>query len=308
MSKKLISWIPLYDTMGFASTRIRLLYPHQSINKYYSDQYESVIGYREDADILIIQKKLDAEALGYARNFKGFKIYDYDDPVYGHENFRNMVNLVDLVTTDVKGSKALFDSMGLGKPCIVAEDCLDYGISELLEPAEAGRGLVWFGNAACYPSIHSMLDYGYKLGYNLRLISDLNELQSLCPNAAHIRTERVAWSATTMVDELRRSSTCLLSHAGGAEHRKSNNKMIVAIAAGLPVIAGPSDSYLDLLTQFQLQDFQVFNEDEFAKAAGILENPKARADYLQQIQPYILNRYSTKNVTANFLEEIQQYA
>ena len=44
------------DVTSFASTRIRLFYPNNSINTYHSDKYKSTVGFDINSDILIIQK------------------------------------------------------------------------------------------------------------------------------------------------------------------------------------------------------------------------------------------------------------
>ena len=65
------------DVTSFASTRIRLFYPNNSINTYHSDKYESNIGFDINSNILVIQKRIDSQTLTYVRAFEGFKIFDY---------------------------------------------------------------------------------------------------------------------------------------------------------------------------------------------------------------------------------------
>ena len=63
---KKISWVPMYsDVTSFASTRIRLFYPNNSINTYHSDKYESDIGFDINSNILIIQKRIDNQTLTF---------------------------------------------------------------------------------------------------------------------------------------------------------------------------------------------------------------------------------------------------
>ena len=73
---KKISWIPGYNPPNqFASTRIRVYYPHISINKFYADKYNSIIGYNSKADILILQKTIKSSSIRKIKRFKGFIIY-----------------------------------------------------------------------------------------------------------------------------------------------------------------------------------------------------------------------------------------
>ena len=71
---KKISWIPGYNPPNqFASTRIRVYYPHTSINKFCADKYNSIIGYNSKADILILQKTINSSNI---RKIKRFKLHN----------------------------------------------------------------------------------------------------------------------------------------------------------------------------------------------------------------------------------------
>jgi len=303
MSVKKICWVPMYDDVkNFASTRIRLFYPNQSINNFHSDKYESKIGFDINSDILIIQKRIDPKSLIYAKAFEGFKIFDFDDPVHDKKDFKQMMENIDLVTTDTQGRKEHFDSLGTGKECIVIPDCLDYGIVDLLETPEVSNKISWFGNYPNVSSIYWMIPEITTCRFDLSVITDARSVH--VPN----QVKKVQWGLETFVDDLRQSNVCALSHLGSDAGVKSNNKMIVAIASGVPCIVNASRSYEELAKEFDLGYSIANNPLELKNALNLLNNANNRKRYLKDIQPYILNTLSTKVITNQLINVIEDYA
>ena len=303
MSVKKICWVPMYDDVkNFASTRIRLFYPNQSINQFHSDKYESSIGFNINSDVLIIQKRIDHKSLIYAKAFEGFKIFDFDDPVHDKQLFRDMMQNIDLVTTDTQGRKEHFDSLGTGKECVVIPDCLDYGIIDLLDTPEVSNKISWFGNYPNVSSIYWMIPEITSCRFELNVITDARSVY--VPN--HVK--KVQWGLDSFVDDLRQSNVCALSHLGSDAGVKSNNKMIVAVAAGVPCIVNASRSYEELAKEFDLGYSIANNPLELKNALNLLNNINNRKRYLKDIQPYILNTLSTKTITEKLINLIENYA
>lgn len=303
MSVKKISWVPMYtDVKNFASTRIRLYYPNDSINKYYDEKYVSTIGFDINSDILIIQKRIDTQTLTYVKAFDGFVIFDFDDPVHNNPLFKEMMENVDVVTTDTLGRKEHFDSLGCDKLCFVIEDCLDYGIVDILDTPNVSNKLSWFGNYPNVQSIQWMIPHISSSNYELNLITDVRYINVNPP------IYKTPWSLDTFVDELRKSNVCVLSHLGSDSGVKSNNKMIASIACGVPTIVNASRSYEELAKEFNL-DYAIVNDiDSIKNALDILNHIENRKKYLNEIQPFILNTLSTKNITKKLLDLIETYA
>jgi hypothetical protein len=290
------------DVTSFASTRIRLFYPNNSINTYHSDKYESNIGFDINSNILIIQKKIDNQTLTYVKSFEGFKVFDFDDPVHNNPHFKEMMDYVDIVTTDTLGRKEHFDSLGIGKECIVIEDCLDYGIVDLLDTPTVSNKISWFGNYPNVQSIEWMIPHIIDTKFELNLITDARNVNVQPPI---IKTQ---WGLDTFVNDLRQSNVCALSHLGSDAGIKSNNKMIASIACGVPCIVNSSRSYEELAKEFNL-DYSITNDPLSLKnALKILNDIENRKKYLRDIQPFILNSLSTKVLTKKLIKLIEQYA
>lgn len=301
INKTVISFIPAYDQVqSAASSRIRVYYPNESINKFYSDNFESSISYNPKAHVLIIQKRIDELSLKCLREFPGLKIFDFDDPVYGHPGFRETIDLCHVVTTDTEGRKQQFDSLNLGKPCVIMEDCLDYGLNEPLPVLDFNDKLAWFGNRENINSVIWILNEIINKNYNLNIIS--NSLGIQLPH----QIKEIPWNFETFVNSLRQSNTCILSHAGENKGYKSNNKMLVALACGLPCIVNESASYEALANQFGLGKFIINDPTQLNEAIQYLNNKENRQTYLKDIQSYVVDEYSSKKITKKLLDLINQ--
>lgn len=301
MSKTTISWIPAYDNITqAASSRIRVHYPNNNINQFYSDEFNSSIGYNPHSHVLIIQKRIDRNSIKYLTEFKGLKIFDFDDPVYNHPGFRETIELCDVVMTDTNERKKQFDGLNLSKPCVVWPDCLDYGINEALPTLEFNDKLVWFGNRENLNSVGWILNEIINKNYNLNIISN--------PLGIHLppQIKEIPWNFETFVESLRQANTCILSHAGENKDYKSNNKMLVALACGLPCIVNQSKSYEELAMQFNLEKFIINDPLQLNEVIQYLNIKENRELYLKDIQPYIINEYNSKQTTKNLLNLINQ--
>ena len=301
MSKTIISWIPAYDNVTqAASSRIIVHYPNNSINQFYSDKFESNIGFNPYSHVLIVQKRIDDNSLNYLRTFKGLKIFDFDDPVYYHLGFKETIELCDVVMTDTEGRKQQFDNLNTGKPCIIWEDCLDYGLNEPLPVLEFNDKLVWFGNRENINSVTWILNEIIRNNYNLDIIS--NSLGITLPP----QIKEISWNFEGFVNSIRQSNTCILSHAGENKDYKSNNKMLVALACGLPCIVNESKSYEELANMFNLNEFIINDSIQLNEVINYLNNKENRILYLKDIQPYVLNEFSSKKITKKLLNTINQ--
>ena len=219
-SKINICWVPRYHENG-ASSRIRVYSIHKQINKNFPS-FTSKIRDTSEADVLVVQKDISPNVISKIIYFKGFTVFDFDDPIRD-KDLKNMANLVDIITTDTKCRKAKFDKLNTGKECIVIDDCLDYGIEEPYPPPIQTKNVCWFGNTQYLSTGQWMVPIINDSGY---IFNDIK------------------WELNTFFENLRKNSLCVLSHHGS--ECKSNNKMLVSIACGIPCIVSESDSYKDL--------------------------------------------------------------
>lgn len=302
MSIKKISWLKGYDDAeSFASTRIRLFYPHNTINEFHRDKYVSVIGFDKNADILIVQKLIKNENIELIKNFKGMVIYDFDDTI-GYSEMKKILPYIDLVTTNTECRKKQFDGLFNDIDCEVVRDCIDYGVISSNEPPNILNKICWFGNWPNYSSIQRMTPDIVASDFELSIITDIKSFKFYL----HPSIKKIQWNLETFIEDLRSSNICLLSHYGPDAMFKSDNKLIISIASGLPCIVNSSESYESLVREFGLDYCIVDNGHSLIDVMNYLNNIENRKKYLKDIQPYIINNFSSKSITKRLVEVIEK--
>lgn len=284
-----VAWIPRYRVQEAASSRIRVYYLHKTLLER---SIESVLEFNPTADVLVIQKAASKSILEAISDFKGKIIFDYDDvDVCQLKYFNDVVSRADLITVDTPLRRTAVQALRLNKPVAVLPDCIDYDLEPL--PLSRADSLCWFGYGPNMASVYGMLEGAVEEGYDVRVITD-------CSAARPVEVECTCWNFETFIEDLRRSGIALLSHEGG-DDAKSNNKMLVAVTAGLPVIAGPSSSYEEILLEYDLDYAYCESEDAFADALRRLSDLGERRDYLRAIQSDLFRRFNRRAVCDQFL-------
>ncbi len=99
---------------------------------------------------------------------------------------------------------------------------------------------------------------------------------------------------------------CVLSHMpfdfSISTQWKSENKAVLAINRGLPVIASNTPAYQRLLKACNQEEFLFSTKDELSTGLRKLMDPQERARYLDASQDIILKRYSAKRMSEDWLE------
>ena len=86
---------------------------------------------------------------------------------------------------------------------------------------------------------------------------------------------------------------------------KSENKAVLAINRGLPVIASRTPAYERLLGSCGLTDYLFSTADELVDAISRLKNPKTIRDYLSLSQNFVLEEYSIAKLSNDFKKIFQ---
>jgi hypothetical protein len=100
----------------------------------------------------------------------------------------------------------------------------------------------------------------------------------------------------TILSELDQHDGVLLSHLAFDlsvnTHFKSENKAVLAINRGLPVIASDTPAYARLLGMFGLNDFLFNSKETLIAAVAKLRSPEARNAYLKRCQSRVTSDYN----------------
>jgi glycosyltransferase involved in cell wall biosynthesis len=114
------------------------------------------------------------------------------------------------------------------------------------------------------------------------------------------------WKFETFVNDLRQCSICLLSHAP-EENTKSQNRLITAVANGVPVIVTTAPSCEGLLRACGLEYAIVSNEDQLDHALLRLSDVEERRNYLNKLQNVVNARFGDEEIASRYEVLVKQH-
>lgn len=287
-----ISFVPRY-TEAAASSRLRVFALAAALSRL--GLADTVTQFDTGADVIVLQKSDDPRVFDAAFSHPRV-IYDYDD-VWSDAALTHAAYVARVFTTDTPGHASLSLPMrGMrGIACEILPDPIDYG-GNMRHPAEP-FALAWFGNYPNYESARPLFETAQKYTY-LGTIAD----RQVSP-VAH----PIAWSYHEFPASLRRFGTAFLSHRG-ADPGKSANKMVAAVALGVPCIVNESPAYEELARAVGIDWAIVRTPEELHAAYVRLQDPRERKDYLAAIQPYVLEHYHADAVARRFMQIVEGLA
>lgn len=290
-----IAWVPRYTPLLHnASTRLRVYYLHRALSRY--RDLTSTIGYSA-ADVLIIQKVCHEKLLRTLERSKHrLVIFDYQDEIQRDKWFRPVIAHCSLVLVDNEERRKQFESFKLGKEVVVLEDCIDYGIAAPMAASPINKRIAWFGNYPNIASVDWQAELLPRLGYEFVAITDASKVKRV------LRCSALQWKMETFIPTLRRFGTSILSHRRA--NRKSANKLITSIAAGVPAIVESSASYEAILRACNL-DYAICPDATSLKIAlAKLGDHTIRTDYLARSQSYCWSRYNAAAIAGRLRQLI----
>lgn len=290
-----------------ATSRLRALYLIDHLQKLFPNKYIANLDDPENADIIVVNQSASQEnlikILDQKKKRKVFLIYDvvgrqYDD---ARESFNQVAQPADLITVANETQKARIEELKLGKPCCILNDGIDY-VEQLNPSLSPFNGkVVWFGNHQLGNLESAMWAIDYISAQPKYSIGVIGNKEIKLDNV-----ELIEWKYEGFINNLKRYSLCFLSH-DSLEKQKSNNRLLVTIANGIPTIVSNSAAYSELLRKFKLDYAIVENENELQKALSILSDEEQRQKYLSEIQPYILENYNYNAVAKKFDQILNLY-
>lgn len=243
MRKIRIAGIPTGKITG-GSVRIRYYTFLSALDKSKFEIVEDC----NNADIFYVQKNSRKEIIKLVKKLKkkGVKIvYDLDDgDGYRDKKDRDdkaMFALSDAATTDTEMRAGAFRKK-IDKPVIVVQDCIDYGIrpGDRIEIREKIIRGGTFGT-------HKVLEATFnKMGYFFSHIEREYITDRKLPGCDSWKW--IKWHLGTFVDTIKKWDVCVLAHPendiGGM---KSNNRLLVCMALGIPTFASDTSAYAETM-------------------------------------------------------------
>lgn len=301
-----ISWLPYWHPIeDYASSRLRCLYHHNNINKYHNDEFNSSLQIHENTNILIITQKIKETDLNKIiefknRSIKNIIIYDIVDNYYTDPIVRKVFELCNYIFVANK-IQELNIRKHVSKKVFVLEDPIDY--EEYIDESyrEFNNNIVWFGNNA---NINCVLSYLKDLAANKYCVNIIGQSNYLKNKAKSLNC--IDWTYQGFIKNLKKNTIALLGHSKD-QQQKSNNKLLVCIANNIPVISFNSNSYEEILKQFNLNYAIVNKRQDLIKAVKLLSQSHIRKLYLKNIKPYILENYQSKIITDKLIYILKNF-
>lgn len=261
------------ENMNSVSTRVHYYYYLNNLpNNFVWEHYNGQFG-----DVLYVQKKADDKTVKIAKKARKLGVpvvYDCDDNPYERQGKRRitMLRLATAVTCDTDArAMQLKTAAGIDKVTVIPE-CVDYyPMLRRLEIRPVVKSLVTFGN-------------------NSNTVNALKYLKKSIVPVRHINSKKilgagafVKWKYKTFVDEMLKSDVCFLAHG---DNLKSDLKMLVCVAMGMPLIVSDTKSYREFMDRLSLSWLVAKTPDAFAMILRRIQSQDVRLSIVASYNKY----------------------
>lgn len=232
---------------------------------------------------------------------KNAKVYlDYTDHHLGYESemsnfYRHSLSLLDGAIAPSEAMRQLLSSYWTG-PITLVEDPLEIPLNAFKQSQGEPVTFLWFGHSTNIQFLIDFLRTGFQAGDKFRLIVLSNEIglnhfaSSQVSSAAQIEIQMALWSIETMLEASKISDACMIPSDINAPNKMgaSANRLLTALALGLPVAADNLLSYMDFSDYYcniRSEEFRDF-----------LKNPALYKRQVQDAQLSVLPSFSMKAI------------
>lgn len=271
--------------MECASSRIRFFRALQFLPPGFK-----IVGVNEPCDVFYLQKKAKEGELDRVVRLKrqGVKIvYDIDD-VFGSWpglDAPAVIGLSDVVTTDTVSRAESLGATFPDKDIRVVPDAIDYlDKKERVSIRDSIRCVGTFGAGSnCRVALGHFGGLGLSATYICNVPVEGSEKATL-----------TSWKLATFIAELRKLDVAFLAHpsteAGGL---KSNNRMLVCMSIGLPLVVTDTPAYRETADMVGLGDVLVLKSGETLKdKIMVLQDRSLREEISSKIIDYVWDVYN----------------
>ncbi len=278
----IITAIPRED-INSVSTRIKYYYMKNNMPEGFVWKKHK----KDFGDVLYVQKKADEKTIKIARKARkrGVKVvYDCDDNPYSKpgKDRVTMLKLADAVTCDtVTRRKQLIEASG-AKNVIILPECIDYWDTMRTVPIrDKIKTVITFGN-------------------NANAVNSAKYMKYVDVECRHINSKKVKgvgkfikWNLKTFTKEMSKADVCLLAHG---DDRKSNLKLLVCFAMGIPAIVSDTKSYRETMQAIELDYLIAKKPEDVRNIMKRIESASARMAIAEEYKQYYLGNKTPKHV------------
>ncbi len=322
-SRSVIAWKPHRFSPESASSRLRSYLPCRYLREagWPCEIFEP--GNIASYQLVIFQKAYDEESivLAQALTGRGVKtVFDLSDNHFYNpddlpglreraERLRRMIRVVDAVSVSTSELAKLIEH----ENCSVIDDVVETvaentplsvlsGLRDWLTNISSAKPLriVWYGNSGSemppfglrdlcrvIPSLEAL---STRMPLQLSVISNSEELFRKYAGNVRFPAKYYEWSNDTFPAIFRRQDVCVLPVTSNPfTVCKSNNRLVLSLNMGVPVIADEIPSYQEF------RDFVLFSDWENSLRAYATDK-KLRRQHVQGGQHYIRSKYNKERV------------
>jgi hypothetical protein len=255
-----------------------------------------------DGDIFYVQKKSSDRVLELAAQARATGmsvVYDCDDGDGDRKKKDRddpaMFNLAHAITTDTEERATEFRKR-TRKPVYVVPDCIDYGIkeNEAVGVKKQVETIVTFGThkvlEACWDKLKHIPVFYHRVYITDRRIP-------IFKNWVY-----KAWSLDNFVCRLKEAELCVLCHPTNRTGRmKSNNRLLVTMALGLPTLVSDTRAYRETVDQLELPDMLI--DDKINLCVADILPPEKRLQISEKCHQWVWECYAPEKSGA-ILEQV----
>lgn len=321
-----IAWKPFSANPDKASARLRSFLPCQYLKDagWRCEIFEpaNVASY----ELVIFQKAYDEESIMLAQSLtdRGVKtVFDLSDNHFFNpddmpalreraERLRRMIKAVDAVSVSTPELGKLIEH----GDCVVIDDVVETppgnvfsllsGLKEWLTNIVSARPwrIVWYGNAgpdgptfglSHLPRVLPHLEaLSAQKDIELTVISNSEELFQKYLGKVSFPVRYYEWNYETFPRIFRRQDVCIIPvDSNPFTACKTNNRLVLSLMMGVPVIADPIPSY------DEFRDFVLFS-DWTNSLRTYATDRNLRRDHVRTAQRYIRAKYNKKRVVSQW--------
>ena len=320
--KELIGWKPAGD-INIASSRLRAFIPCKKLAELHWPTELYSEANKENYKIVIFQKAYTKEDIALAIELKSKGVIIVFDQCDNHffnplndiilteraERLKEMVDVADYITVSTKSIAALFQ----GKRTYVVDDFIElpvipsllklwYKIKFLfLFEKSLSIKLVWFGNAGSVNPRFGMIDLTALLEplenvnkihpIELTIISNSQALFSkYVEGKTSFRIKYIPWDKKTFEYIVAQHDLCIIPiHSNPFTVCKTNNRVVLSLLLGVPVVADPIPSYEEFAPYIALSNWE-------NNILGIVKNKKNYQAKVKAGQKFIKEHYGEQKI------------
>ena len=195
---------------------------------------------------------------------------------------------------------ALLDYCGAGKDIRVIDDLLEYKpLTCKVECTQEGPTALWFGHPSNALYLAELINRWPQEASDHRLLivsskQTIDFLQRYSFSAPPtVRLAFVPWSPSNLLSAAHKADYCVIpSDLESAKRYASNNRLVTALALGLPTIAAPLPSYMEFSEYFNVLESQA--------ALETMLSPWSQCSVVTDFQNQFIPRFSLAALTKHW--------